>query len=112
MPPNRLGPLGRLSCGECLLIDRRRRKETQNVAAQRLGISPFLYGCWERDDKECPRIRSVGRLSSYDRCLLYRRRANMSQDEVASQLGRCRWWINQMERGLKPCDELISYWEK
>ena len=112
MPPKRLGPLGRLSCGERLIIHRRRRKETQAVAAKRLGRSPFIYGRWERDDEGGPLTRSAGRLRMDERCLLYRRRAGTSQDEVARQLGRSRWWINQMERGIQPCDELLSYWEK
>ncbi len=112
MPPKRLGPLGRLSHGERLITDRRRRKETQAVAAERLSISPFVYGQWERDDEGGPLTRSVGRLRMYERCLLYRRRAGTLQDEVARQLGRCRWWVNQMERGLVPCEELLSYWEK
>ena len=104
MPPSRLGPLGRLSRGESLIIDRHRRKETQDVAAKRLVISPVLYGCWERDEEESPPIRSVRRLSSHERCLLYRRRACISQDEIAFQLVRCRDIINQMSLGITPFD--------
>ncbi len=112
MPPKRLGPLGRLSCGERLITDRRRRKETQTVAAKRLGTSSFIYGRWERDDEGGPSIRSVRPLRMHEQCLLYRRRAGTSQGGVARQLGRSRWWINKMERGLEPCEELLSYWEK
>jgi DNA-binding XRE family transcriptional regulator len=112
MPPKRLGPLGLLSCGERLITDRRRRKETQASAAKRLDTTPFIYGRWERDDDDGPSIRSVRPLQMYERCLLYRRRAGTSQEKVARQLGRSRWWINKMERGLVPCEELLSYWEK
>ncbi len=113
MPPKRLGPLGRLSCGECLIIDRRRRNETQEAAGKRLGETPApTYGGWERDNGAGPLIQPVGRLKIYERCLLYRRRAGTSQAEIARDLGRSRWQINQMERGEIPCDELLSYWEK
>ncbi len=112
MPPKRLGPLGLLSRGERLITDRRRRKETQAVAAKRFNETPFIYGRWERDDDEGPSIRSVRPLRKYEQCLLYRRRAGTSQSEVARQLGRSRWWLNQMERGIQPCEELLCYWEK
>ena len=112
MPPKRLGPLGLLSRGERLITDRRRRKETQTLAAKRHGTSEFIYGRWERDDDDDSiSIRSVMPLRLHERCLLYRRRSGMSQGEVASQLGRSRWWLNQMERGLQPCKELLAYWE-
>ncbi len=112
MPPKRLGPLGRLSCGERLIIDRRRRKETQEAASKRLGRTSFVYGRWERDFEGGPEILRIKRLKMYERCLLYRRRAGTSQGEVARDLGRSRWQVNQMERGEVPCDELLSYWEK
>ncbi len=112
MPPKRLGPLGRLSRGERLITDRRRRKETQTAAAARLDTNPFTYGQWERDADEGPSITSVQPLRMHERCLLYRRRAGKHQFEVARGLGRSRWWVNQMERGLVPCEELLSYWEK
>ena len=111
MSPKRLGPLGLLSCGERLVVDRRRRLETQVVAAVRHNTSSFIYGRWERDYQEGPLIRSFP-LRMCERCLLYRRRLGWSQDSVAFQLGRSRWWVNQMERGLVPCEELLSYWEK
>jgi len=113
MPAKRLGRLGRLSSGERLIVDRRRRKETQGVAAKRLCVNAFVYGQWERDDRDDgPLIRSVTPLKRHERCLLYRRRRGMSQIEVAHQLALSRWWLNQMERGIQPCDKLIHYWEK
>ena len=114
MPPKRLGPLGRLSCGESLVINRRRSEqpETQDQASERLGTTCFTYGKWERDVEKAPTRGPVVRLRLYERCLLYRRRAAVSQAEVARELGRSRWWINQMERGVVSCAELLSYWEK
>ena len=108
MPPKRLGPLGRLSCGESLLISRRRQQPrvTQHDAGRRCAATRSTYGKWERDVEQAPDC-TVGRLRAYERCLLYRRRAKLSQDEVARGLGRSRWWVNQMERGVVRCDEIV-----
>ena len=105
-----LGELERLSNCEQLLIDRRRRGETQPQAAKRLGTTPFMYGKWERAVVNGPSVK-VGMLKPYERCLLYRRRAEKTQAEVAEHLERCRWWVNQMERGEVSCDTLLWYWE-
>ncbi len=112
MSAKRLGPLGRLSVGERLIIARRRRKETQEDAGKVVGRSAFTYGQWEREAVDRPLPRSVGRLRMYERCLLYRRRVGTSQGDVARQIGRARDWVIQMECGKVPCDELLSYWEK
>ena len=110
MPAKRLGPLGRLSCGERLIIERRRLKETQEIAAKRFRVSSYTYGQWERDDEEGP-LRKSFSLTEAERCLLYRRRLGWTQGEVAGLMSRSRWWINLMERDLVPCRELITYWE-
>ncbi len=110
MLAKRLGPLGRLSCGERLIIERRRLKEIQEDAAKRLNVSSYTYGRWERDDEKGPMRRSFS-LTEAERCLLYRRRLGWTQGEIAGLIGRSRWWINLMERDLVPCKELIAYWE-
>ncbi len=110
MSAKRLGPLGRLSCGERLIVERRRLKETQEEAAKRFKVSSYTYGRWERDDEEGPLRRSFS-LTESERCLLYRRRLGWTQALVAYTMGRSRWWINLMERDLVPCNELIAYWE-
>lgn len=109
---NGLGELERLTSGETLLIDRRRRGERQGAAAQRLGVTHSMYGKHERDVVELPPIEDLLPLKSYERCLLYRRRCEQTQEQVASELGVCRFWLNQMERGEVACDELISHWEQ
>jgi DNA-binding XRE family transcriptional regulator len=107
-----LGQLGRLTCGEQLLIDRRRRGETQEEAADRYGVSRFCYGNWERDcDDGAPKVK-VKALQGYERCLLYRHRCEMTQSKVATDIKRSRHWVNSMECGKVPCDELIWYWEQ
>ena len=110
MSAKRLGPLGRLSCVERLIIERRRLKETQEIAAKRFRVSSYTYGRWERDDEEGPIRRSFS-LTKAERCLLYRRRLGWTQTEVARLMGRSRWWVNLMERDLVSCEELIAYWE-
>ena len=111
MPHKGLGQLERITVGERLLIDRRRRGETQGEAAARHGVSPFIYGQMERDKIDGPRVK-VRRLEAHERCLLYRRRSDKTQAQVAKDLKCCRWWLNQMERGLVPCDTLVWYWEQ
>ncbi len=110
MSEERLGQLGQLSRGERLLIDRRRRGETQGQAAERHNTTHFMYGKCERDVVDGPAIK-IAALRVFECCLLYRRRAGFTQAQVAGELNRCRWWVNQMERGEMPCDELVWYWE-
>ncbi len=110
MSGQRLEPLGRLSGGERLVIERRRRKETQVKAAERFDVTPFVYGQWERDKVEGPQPPTF-QLTQAEQCLLYRRRLGWTQDAVAYIMGLSRTWVNQMERGLIPCKDLIEYWE-
>lgn len=111
MPDNGLGELERLTAGEALLIDRRRRDESQLAAAGRLGVTHSMYGKFERDVvvSACP--PKIKTLKVNERCLLYRRRVGKTQEAVAKGLKICRWWLNQQERGQVPCDELLWYWE-
>ncbi len=111
MPEIWLGELEQLTIGERLLIDRRRRGETQTSAAVRHRVSYFMYGKWERDIVDCPTFIVLKKLSAAERCLLYRRRSGQTQAAVAEDLNRCRRWINQMERGEVDCTELVCYWE-
>lgn len=107
------GELENLTGPERLLLDRRRREETQAQAAVRHEVSQTRYSRWERGlepEGSLPRPR-VGRLRPYERCLLYRRRAGTSQAQVARDLERCKMWVRQMERGEVDCTELTSYWE-
>jgi DNA-binding XRE family transcriptional regulator len=111
--PSSLGQLEALTYGERLLLDRRRRGESQAAAAQRLGASYHIYSGAELDRWEIEGVQApaLGKLDAHERCVLYRRRAECTQAEVAKELGVCRWWLNQMERGLQPCQALLDYWE-
>ncbi len=105
------GDLEKLTRGERLAIDRRRRGERQRAAAERLQVPLSRYSKWERDlDPEAPSIR-VGSLKGHERCYLYRRRSGKTQQEVATDMGICRYWLNRMEIGEADCTDLACYWE-
>jgi DNA-binding XRE family transcriptional regulator len=107
-----LGELEKLTPAERLLVDRRRRGETQGAAAARHGVSHSRYSRWERGLDEpteaAPRITT---LKPHEKCLLYRRRVGITQATVAEDLNRCKMWVRQMERGEVDCTELVQYWE-
>ena len=111
MPNNGLGELERLTIGEKLLINRRRKGKSQTSSAKFHQVSQSTYGRWERDEEIGPKVMASG-LRPHERCLLYRRRAGCTQQQVAEDLDVCRWWINKMERGLTTCDQLLWYWEQ
>jgi hypothetical protein len=103
--------LGELKRAEKLLLERRRKNETQGEAAARYEVSHNRYGLWERGRlPDIPKVVIV-EIKPHERCLLYRRRANVTQARVAGEMKICRWWLNQMERGDVDCSSLIEYWE-
>jgi len=106
-----LRELEKLTDAETLVVDRRRREETQKEAAIRHGVSLDMYSRWERGlNKKAPR-QKVGHLQDHEVCFFYRRRSNKTQEEIAEGLNCCRWWLNKMEQGTAPCGDLIDYWE-
>lgn len=107
-----IGQLGRLTGGERLLLDRRRRGELQSVAAARRGVTRIVYGNMERDRLPVKKPPVITGLKPHERCLLYRRRVGHTQREVAMNMGLCTWWVNLMERGRQNCDKLLWYWEQ
>jgi len=99
-----------LSKGERLLIDRRRRGETQVDAGRRFGITTFRYREWELDlDPKAPTVKP-GRLTDLEVCYLRRRRAKHTLPQLADLMGISRFWLNQMERGSANPERLIAYW--
>jgi len=101
----------KLTRGERLTIDRRRRGERQRAAAARLEVPLSRYSRWERDlDASAPSVR-VGTLKAHERCFIMRRRCNKTQQEVAADMGICRYWLNRMELGETDCTDLACYWE-
>ena len=113
-----LGELEKLTAAERLIVDRRRKGETQAQAAGRYGVSQSRYSRWERgldDPVETlgpgPVLPKVTPLKPHEKCLLYRRRVGVTQAKVATDLKRCKMWVRQMERGEVDCTELVQYWE-
>jgi transcriptional regulator with XRE-family HTH domain len=106
-----LGELKSLTPAEKLLLERRRKNQTQREAAARHKVSYSRYGLWECNKiTEVPKV-IIKEVKPHERCLLYRRRANFTQARVAGEMKICRWWLNQMERGEIDCSDLIKYWE-
>jgi DNA-binding XRE family transcriptional regulator len=101
----------RLTVGESLLLDRRRRGENQKQAAARLELSYNSYCYLERDMMAHDIEVELNSIAPNEKCLIYRKRAGMTQAQVANTLGLCRWWINLMEQGKSPCGQLLQFWE-
>lgn len=102
-----------LTMPERLLIDRRRRGETQAEAAQRHSVSNTRYSRWERGLDQPPPTSIptiVKDLRPHELCLITRRRAGVTQTKVATEINRCKMWVRQMERGEVDCSELSRYW--
>lgn len=103
-----------LSVGERLLLSRRRRGETQQREAWRLGVTRQVYNLAERDHVapswEVPEI-AIDSLTGGERCLLYRRRLGLTQGDLARQRGMSRFWINRQERDKTDPSDLVCYWE-
>lgn len=103
--------LEKLTPAECLLIDRRRRNETQAQAAQRMNISQNRYSFWERGLAQPDTYPKIKKLGDHEVCFLYRRRAGFTQIRVAKEIGCCKEWVKRMEQGNAPVGALIEYWE-
>jgi cytoskeletal protein RodZ len=102
----------RLTKGELLRIQRRRRNETQAEAAATLQIPLSAYKDLEAD-RECaweltqlPNIR----LRDYELCFLARRRQGWNLDELAAKSGLTKWYLSQIERGKAPSATLLRFW--
>ena len=105
---------GDLTTGELLLIDRRRRTESQPDAARRHGVSHYTYRAWEEDrevQEPSPGRSPVGRLRPHERYFLMRRRAGLSLRDCARAMKVTPWWLTQMEYGRANVDRLREFWE-
>jgi DNA-binding XRE family transcriptional regulator len=78
----------KLSDGEKLAIDRRRRGLTQAAAGARLGVTQALYSMWESDKVPYKR-GAIPQITpdKYEKCFLQRRRLGLTQQRVAVHLG-------------------------
>ena len=101
----------RVTRGEKLLIERKRRGEKQIEAARRYETNLSYYCQWETDKSEENPRKSKMRLYGHERCALYRRRAGLMQKELAKKVGLSRYGVNLMENGRLRCRVLVEYWE-
>lgn len=100
-----------LTAGELLLVDRRRRGETQAQAARRLCVTDYEYRRWEDDaTPAASRPRVLRGVKAHEECVVRRRRAGMQAGELARVLGLSRWWLTRMERGEIPCAPMLAFW--
>lgn len=100
-----------LTDGECLLIARRRRGESQAEAARRHGVSYQIYSAWELG-LETPPPAEVGELKTHERSYILRRREGRRQRDVARDMGVCPYTLRKMERGLVDAGPLMDYWNR
>lgn len=105
-----------LTTGEKLFLRRRRDGLSQKAQAKALGFSLTGYGLLELDKADAPAIKeevvpNLGVIKDHERCVIWRRRVGKKQSEIALELDCCRMLVNQMEQGLKPCADLLQYWE-
>ncbi len=98
----------RLTAGERLMIDRRRRGETQAAAAKRHNVSRGHYASWElgRQDPPSVALRPALRLGEW--CLVRRHRLGLTQAQLGERVGLCRLTIKRMERcEIDVADKLV-----
>lgn len=100
----------KLTRGEALLVERRRRGLNQVLAAADWKVHPDKYREWEADRREDVPEVNVGELKPHEVCYLKRRRSGKTQREIAAALGVTRLWVITMEDGKAPVDRLVEYW--
>ena len=101
-----------------MLIERRRRRFTQETMGSIYGISRNLYGQIERDQVDISvitrrpvEIPQITELTRIEAAYLLRRRAGKTQEEVSDTLGISRYWYNRKECGEAPNDDLLDHWD-
>ena len=96
--------------GERLLLERRRRRQSQRKAANRHGVTRYCYRQWEAGiDESGPRV-PLQRLRPHEACFLLRRRAEIPLHKLARRMGISRWWLCQMEYGRESASRLVGFW--
>ncbi len=100
-----------LTPAEKMKLDRRRRGESQQEAAERWGVTLYRYREAEAGRRSESKIRPrFTVVRDYEACLVLRTRRGDSVAALAKEMGISRWWLTQIERGKQPADELVRYW--
>ncbi len=100
----------KLSAGEKLLLDRRRRGETQRDAAEAYAVTLYQFRRWELGEGEGVPDVSLGDLEPHEICFIYRQRDGMSLEDLGAMINRTPCWISQIEKGDQPVDVVEHYW--
>jgi transcriptional regulator with XRE-family HTH domain len=95
--------------GEWLLLQRRRRRQSQPEAARRYRVTRDVYQRWERGLDDGPAVAPFP-LRDYEVCMLLRRRKGWNELEMGGKVGLSRQWVSMIERGSAPPDTLVAYW--
>ncbi len=111
----------RLTPGEALFIDQRRRGMTQQGYAELHGVTVAQLHKWQNDivpknrDGEIipiPKVKIIwGDLKSHERCVIARRRSGQSRATVAATVGVSPQWLSAMERGTEDPGRLVEHWK-
>lgn len=92
-----------------LIIQRRRRGETQAEAAKRYNVSSRTYQSWEYGERKAPLVM-LDSLTKPELFFLLRRDAGLTQMQLATRIGVSELWLNLMENGKAPIGRLEQYW--
>lgn len=105
--------LGKLSKGERLYLERRRRGESTTEAAARYGVGRNKFANWERERdavSDAPSVSLKSEPKPHEACQILRRRAGLEISELAEQVGVSRYWLRQMESGQVSVSRLVQHW--
>lgn len=97
--------------GEKLIIERRRRGESQAEAARRLGTNETYVFLMESKKYNDGMVTVSVPVKDHERCFLYRRRSGKTTREVCKALGIDYNVLALMEKGKMPAHTLAEYWE-
>jgi DNA-binding XRE family transcriptional regulator len=98
-----------LTNGERFMIDRRRRGENQQEAADRLGKTRSWIWMVEKGQVECPRV-ALGKIQKHEFAWVLRKRSGMTQEKLGQEIGYSREWVKAMELGRIDALPLFIWW--
>lgn len=104
-----------LTPGERLELQRRRERLTQAEAAERHGVTTYVYRRWEQDRHRSPQpIYSLeGGPRDYEWCYIMRKRAGLTLHHLGEYMSLSHKWIHRAERGeVRDVSALVLWWER
>lgn len=99
----------KISKGEKLFLDRRKKGLTQPKMALALGIDYYRYRELEQKGHLDDTVKDITQnVCRGDYCTVMRRRLGLSQEEIAERLGTTRYIVNRMEMSRVTNTELYN----